>query len=272
LEVKDALENDTGRTRAMRMLLGRITRLILACSLLVGGLASVLAQAGAAQADAQPKTVLELFTSQGCSSCPAADALLKSYIQRPDVIALSLAVDYWDYLGWKDTLADPAFTKRQKYYSKMRGDGRIYTPQIVVNGLAHVNGAHAAEIDHAIVKTSGKLAGERVAMKLSTGDGKLTIETGAVAEGDRAREGTIWLAVFQNEVQVPVRAGENKGQTLTYYNVVRELKSVGNWTGKPATIQLERTTVMKAGADGCAVLLQVGQTGPILGAAMLTKW
>jgi hypothetical protein len=256
----------------MLQLLGTAAKAVFACFTFAVGATGALAQAGASQAEFQPKTVLELFTSQGCSSCPAADALLKSYIQRPDVIALSLAVDYWDYLGWKDTLADPAFAKRQKYYSKMRGDGRIYTPQIVVNGLAHANGAHAAEIDHAIAKTSGKLAGERVAVKLSTGDGKLTIETGAIAEGDKPREGTIWLAVFQNEVQVPVRAGENKGQTLTYYNVVRDLKSVGNWTGKPATIQLERAAVMRSGADGCAVLLQVGQTGPILGAAVLPKW
>ena len=157
----------------MLQLLGTAAKAVFACFTFAVGATGALAQAGASQAEFQPKTVLELFTSQGCSSCPAADALLKSYIQRPDVIALSLAVDYWDYLGWKDTLADPAFAKRQKYYSKMRGDGRIYTPQIVVNGLAHANGAHAAEIDHAIAKTSGKLAGERVAVKLSTGDGKL---------------------------------------------------------------------------------------------------
>ena len=255
----------------MRMLrpFSRTARVALAASLLVAGATGVQGQAGAVQA--QPKTVLELYTSQGCSSCPAADALLKSYIQRPDVVALSLSVDYWDYIGWKDTLADVAFTRRQKSYSKMRGDGRIYTPQIIVNGLAHVNGAHGAEIDQAIAKTSGKLAGEHVPVRISIGDGKLIIETGAVAEGDKPREGTIWLAMIQKEVQVPVRAGENSGQTLTYYNVVRDLKSVGTWTGKPATIRLDRAAAMKLATDACAALLQVGQTGPILGAAFVSK-
>jgi hypothetical protein len=253
-------------------LLPSAAKAALACwALVAAGGTGAQAQAGSPPAETQPKNVVELYTSQGCSSCPAADALLKSYIQRPNVVALSLSVDYWDYLGWKDTLADPAFTKRQKHYSKMRGDGRIYTPQVVVNGLAHVNGAHGTEIDQAIVKTSGKLAGEHVPVRLSTGDGKLIIEMGAVAEGDKQREATVWLAVTQREVEVPIRAGENKGRVLTYYNVVRDLKSVGTWTGKPATITVDRTTVMKPGADSCAVLLQTSQTGPILGAAFLPK-
>lgn len=255
----------------MLQLLASAKRAVVAWSVLVAGAAGAVAQTPAAPSDPEHKTVLELYTSQGCSSCPAADVLLKSYIQRPDVVALSLSVDYWDYLGWKDTLADGAYTRRQKYYAKMRGDGRIYTPQIVVNGLAHVNGAHAAEIDQAIVKTSGKLAGERVPVRLSSGNGRLIIETGAVTEGDKPRDGTIWLAVIQKEVQVPVRAGENNGRSLTYHNVVRELKSVGNWTGKPATVRLDRAAVMKPAADACAALLQVGQTGPILGAAFVAK-
>lgn len=231
-----------------------------------------MAQTGTTQAEPQPKTVLELYTSQGCSSCPAADALLKSYLQRPEVIALSLSVDYWDYLGWKDTLADGAYTRRQKYYAKTRGDGRIYTPQIVINGLAHANGAHAGEIEQAITKTSGKLAGERVPVRLSIVDHNLVIETGAVAEGDKPREATIWFAAIQKEAKIPVRGGENNGRTLTYYNVVRDLKAVGTWTGKPATVKLERASVMKPETESCAVLLQAGQTGPILGAAFLAKW
>jgi hypothetical protein len=234
------------------------------------------ADAGRAQSGPQTsepaKAVVELYTSQGCSSCPAADALLKTYAQRPDVIALTLPVDYWDYLGWKDTLAKAQFTNRQRAYAKMRGDGRIYTPQIVVNGFTHVNGAQAYEIDHAITKTSSKLATELIPVRLTTADGKLTIETGATPEGDKVKDGTVWLAVIQKEVQVPVRAGENRGRTLTYYNVVRELTSVGTWTGKPTTIKLDRSAVMKPNTESCAVLLQTGVTGPIVGAAYLPKW
>jgi hypothetical protein len=216
----------------------------------------------------RPKAVLELYTSQGCSSCPAADALLKTYIDRGDVVALSLPVDYWDYLGWKDTLASARFTERQKTYAKMRGDGRIYTPQIIVNGIAHANGAHAPDIEKAIAKTSGKLASERVPVSLKVADGRIVIETGAVGEGDKAHEGTIWLASIEKQVQVAVRGGENHGHTLTYYNVVRDLKAVGNWNGKPIVVKLDRQAVMKPDADSCAVLLQEAQAGPIIGAAM----
>lgn len=265
-DAHDASADKNGYVTAMRLL-----RLIVALGALLDG-GAALGQARAPAADVQPKAVIELYTSQGCSSCPAADALLKSYAQRPDVIALSLPVDYWDYLGWKDTLAKAKFTDRQRAYAKMRGDGRIYTPQVVVNGLKHVNGAHADEIDHAIAKTSDKLAGERVPVKLSTHDGKLTIETGAMPEGDKAKDGVVWLAVIQKEAQVPVRAGENRGRTLTYYNVVRELTSVGTWSGKPTTIKLDRQAVMKPETESCAVLLQSGATGPIVGAAYLPTW
>lgn len=233
------------------------------------GFAGNAALAQGVPSELQPKTVLELYTSQGCSSCPAADALLKAYIDRPDVIALSLPVDYWDYLGWKDTLANAKFTQRQRAYAKMRGDGRIYTPQIIVNGIAHANGAHAKDIDHAIAKTAGKLAGDRIAVRISARNGKVIVETGAVAEGDKARDGIIWLALIQKEAKVQVRGGENHGRALTYYNVVRDLKPVGTWAGKPLTVTLERAAVMTPETQSCAVLLQSGQTGPIIGAAYL---
>jgi len=221
--------------------------------------------------DGQPKVVLELFTSQGCSSCPAADALLETFMKRPDVIAMSLAVDYWDYLGWKDTLASKRFTERQRAYAKTRGDGKIYTPQMVVNGLAHVNGAHPGDIDQAIMKTSGKLAGERIPVRIKFTSDKIVIEAGAAAEGDKPRDATIWLAAIQDEVQVPVRGGENHGRTLTYHNIVREMKNVGTWNGKPVTVQIDRAALAPLNADRCAVLLQTGGTGPIIGAAYLAE-
>ncbi|MFM9848980.1 MAG: DUF1223 domain-containing protein [Hyphomicrobiaceae bacterium] len=220
--------------------------------------------------DNQPKAVLELYTSQGCSSCPTADALLGTYARRGDIVGLTLPVDYWDYLGWKDTLADAKFTARQRAYAKSRGDGRIYTPQVVVNGLAHVNGAQAKDIDYAITKTAAKLSGIRIPVRVASQGDKIVIDIGAVAEGDRAEDGAVWLAFLRKEVQVPVRKGENQGQMLTYYNVVREWKQAGTWNGQPMTIQVDRQSV-KSDVDSCAVLLQGGMTGPIVGAAYLGK-
>ena len=117
---------------------------------LVVGSASTANAGKASNTAATPVTVIELFTSQGCSSCPTADALLESYADRPDVVALTLPVDYWDYLGWKDTLASPKFSARQRTYAKARGDGRVYTPQVVINGLQHAVGSSATDIDRAI--------------------------------------------------------------------------------------------------------------------------
>jgi hypothetical protein len=235
----------------------------------VFGANQAYAQAPAAQ-DGQPKAVLELYTSQGCSSCPAADALLGAYAKKGDVVALTLPVDYWDYLGWKDTLADAKFTARQRAYAKSRGDGKIYTPQIVVNGLAHANGAHPKDIEYAISKTAAKLSGARIPVRVATEGDKILIDIGAVAEGDKAGDGAVWVAFLRKEIQVPVRKGENQGQMLTYYNVVREWKQAGTWNGRPMTIQVDRQSA-KSDVDSCAVLLQGGMTGPIVGAAYLAK-
>src|SRR5262249_38071684 len=113
---------------------------------------------GQSQAGVARRAVVELFTSQGCSSCPAADALLKRLADRDDLVALSLSVDYWDYLGWRDTLASPKFAERQRAYARARGDGAIYTPQAVVNGMAHVNGSDEGQIARAIERTSKALS------------------------------------------------------------------------------------------------------------------
>src|SRR5438128_756741 len=122
-------------------------------SRLTGALGVCAAMAAASPAEADPRAVVELFTSQGCSSCPAADKLLGELARDPDVIALSLPIDYWDYLGWKDTLADSRFTARQKAYSHARGDRDVYTPQLIVNGAAQVIGSDRAKIDGAIDTT-----------------------------------------------------------------------------------------------------------------------
>ncbi len=217
-----------------------------------------------------PKAVVELFTSQGCSSCPAADAMLSQLATHDDLIAISLSVDYWDYLGWKDTLAQAKFSDRQKAYSKSLGDGMVYTPQMVINGRAHVNGSDEAKIKRAIDKTSDAFANALVPVHMSAADGRLIVEVGGEQE-TKAKEATVWLAVISPAVEVPIPRGENKGKTVTYSNVVRELIPIGTWNGKQMTVQLQRDSFMHSQAERCAVLVQQGRGGPIVGAALLTK-
>ena len=195
---------------------------------------------------------------------------MKSYAERSDVVALSLPVDYWDYLGWRDTLASPKFTGRQRAYAKARGDGEVYTPQVVVNGVAPVVGSHPREIDRAIEFTTKKLAAMRVPLRAWTDNLTVTIEAGASTAPGRSPRGTVWLAVVQPRADVEVRLGENHGRKLTYYNVVRELAAVGMWSGEATRIQLQHGAVVRSNSDRCAVLLQQGTAGPILGAAWVT--
>ena len=220
----------------------------------------------------EPTAVIELFTSQGCSSCPTADAVMAQLAKRDDIIALSLSVDYWDYLGWKDTLANPKFSERQRAYGKARGDGKIYTPQLVVNGMTHVNGSDEGEIGRLIDKTAKTLSASRVPIRLSQDKDKLVVEAGAAPPGTTPKEATLWLAVIAKTVTVPIERGENQGKTITYNNVVRELIPIGMWNGKAMTVQLERHSFMQPGTDRCAVILQQGHAGPIVGAALMRRF
>lgn len=215
-----------------------------------------------------PKAVVELFTSQGCSSCPAADALLAKLATRDDLIAISLSVDLWDYLGWRDTLAQAKFSDRQKAYAKVLGDGMVYTPQMVINGRAHVNGSDALKIDSAIEETSSAFAASRVPIQLTVRGNRLLVEVGPEAH---AKDATVWLAVVSKTVSVPIERGENKGKTITYNNVVRDLMPIGTWHGKTLAVELDRHTFMHKNADSCAVLVQQGRGGAIIGAALLTS-
>ena len=240
--------------------------------LTLAGLAGLLdpAEAGAQAATSpQVKAVYELFTSQGCSSCPAADELLARLAKRDDVIALTLPVDYWDYLGWRDTLARSEFTTRQKAYARVLGDGMVYTPEAVVNGLTHLNGSDADKVERAINKTANTFAASRVPITLSASDGRLTIDVASAPDEASPKEATVWLASIAGSMEVPILRGENQGRTLVYSNVVRALMPVGTWDGKKMTVQLDRRSFMVGGADRCAVLLQHGHGGPIVGAAIL---
>ena len=156
--------------------------------------------------------MLELFTSQGCDTCPPADQVLAKFAARPNIIAISLPVDIWDYLGWKDTLASDKNSERQKAYAKARGDGAIYTPQVVVNGMIGVNGSDPAAIEEAIKVTDEALKGGRVPIRFWHERNSIKIEAGDAPPGFTYKEATIWFAVVQKSAQVPVQARRQRGQ------------------------------------------------------------
>ncbi len=213
--------------------------------------------------------VLELFTSQGCSSCPPADRLLESYAKRRDVMALSFPVDYWDYLGWKDTLASEKNSERQRAYAKSRGDGAVYTPQVVVNGIGHAVGSDRNQIELQIAKTSMAFAQRRVPMRFWRTSSMIIVEVAGAGDNTPVSEATIWLAPIEGVVEVEIQRGENRGETLKYHNVVHELTPIGVWTGKSMRIQIAAQPFIKPGNTHYAVLMQEGTSGPIIGAAWL---
>lgn len=213
---------------------------------------------------AQVRGVVELFTSQGCSSCPPADKLLGDLAKSSDLIALSFPVDYWDYIGWKDTLADPAFTARQKAYAAQRGDGQIYTPQAVIDGVTHVVGSDRMEISGALTSSAQRKGAMTVPVTLAVANGQVSIDVGA-APADGPRKASVWLLDTIPSKTVAIGRGENSGRTLTYTNVVRKISKLGDWTGEPAHFAL----ASRLNNGGYVVLLQAGEPGPgvILGAA-----
>jgi hypothetical protein len=229
-----------------------------------------LAATGASAADAAPTGVVELFTSQGCSSCPPADKVLADYAARSDVLALSYNVDYWDYLGWKDTLASADNTQRQRDYSSGRGDADIYTPQAIVDGAAYMPGGDRTAIEAALTAGARKLS---VPIDLSMSGDALTVKIGATSAA--MPHATLWLVMYDRAVTVPIGRGENSGRTITYSNVVRKLRPIAMWTGAPMSVDLARSEIANAKADHCAVLLQTdlkdGLPGPILGAATIAS-
>ena len=221
-------------------------------------------------AEADPRAVVELFTSQGCSSCPPADKLIGELARDPSIIALSMPIDYWDYLGWKDTLADARFSARQKAYSHMRGDRDVYTPQAVVNGSIHVIGSDRVGIEGAIGKTDR--AGETMSVPVSmTVTGKqINVSVAASTKTPVAMHGEIWIGSVSKEVPISIARGENRGQEITYHNVVRNVLKVGDWNGSPGSWTVPLENISRDGVDAAAVYVQDGsrdRPGPMLGAA-----
>jgi hypothetical protein len=218
---------------------------------------------------AEPRAVLELFTSQGCSSCPAADKVLGELSQDPSLVAITLAVDYWDYLGWKDTLALKGHTARQRAYAGVRGDREVYTPQLVVNGVMHVNGANKAAIEHAIAHTRNKASALTLPVSVSVADDKLHV-TLPSKDGQPAAE--VWLCPTTKSVNVKIGRGENRGNTITYTNVARRWVKLGEWDGKAQTLSIPLKDLQTGDIDQVTVLVQTGASNApkiMLGAAQI---
>lgn len=221
-------------------------------------LASAAAASPASGADVDHPVVIELFQSQGCSSCPPANAALNALAGRPDVIALSFAVTYWDQLGWKDTFAKPAFTARQWAYARAGGRGNVATPQMIVDGKTAINGGNRSEIVQAVRQSPRGASGPGI--RLSNGlllIGKAPARTAS----------TVWLVRYDPRVlDVPIRAGENGGKTLPHRNIVRSLERLGQWSGAATSFQIGPSPNPLYRS---AILIQRGTAGPIVAASRI---
>jgi hypothetical protein len=225
---------------------------------------------GSAEQKSTAVSVVELFTSQGCSSCPAADLVAAEMADKTDTIVLSYHVDYWDYLGWRDTLASPDNSARQYEYSRALGLRSVYTPQAVVNGQVHVNGADRAALDKALAQT-GRERAAPVPVTLSYERESLIIETGAAPR--EMGDAHVMIVYFHPETRVEIERGENSGRSFTYRNAVAGFHSAGVWHGDAARFELPLSEVAKKAGGGCAAIIQrmtpEGLPGEIVGAALL---
>ena len=192
-----------------------------------------LAAAGRAGAASPRATVLvELFTSQGCSSCVKSGALISALDQRPHVLALTFPVDYWDYLGWRDTLAKPEFTERQKLYMRALALRDVYTPQVVVDGRLQAAAVDRDSVDKLIRAAEREQA---ATPRTQLTKARLVINAGAAPAGGAS----VWLVRYEpGDQSVKVLAGDNRGQTVVEHNVVRELIRLGSWRGQSQTFRL----------------------------------
>jgi hypothetical protein len=236
-------------------------------AIMMGAVAS-LAASGPASAEGV-RNVVELFTSQGCSSCPPADRILGQLARDPKTLALSFPVDYWDYIGWKDTLAAPNYTARQKAYAAASGKGQVYTPQAIVNGLADAVGSDLGAIEQAERETAKRGGVLSVPLSVVEQAGKINISVGA-ADSVSPRAAGVYLLALASSRTVAVQRGENAGSTLTYFNVVRAMTKIGDWSGAAMNLEADLAQTHVDGADFYAVILQAGgraQPSAILAAA-----
>lgn len=215
------------------------------------GFSLVSASAGAVEIRAQSDTVVvELFTSQGCSSCPKADRLLARLGEREDIVALGYHIDYWDYIGWEDTFALPGNTELQKAYSQSWGKARIYTPQMVINGAHAVVGSDIEEAEAAIGAADPLLD----VSLTSESEDAVTFQ----APGDEnLPPAVVWLVTYRDGAEVAIERGENSGRALSYTNIVTDRQAIGMWDPKSgANISIPLEEVLGTHSDGAAVIVQ----------------
>jgi hypothetical protein len=225
----------------------------------VSTLATIAFLAGsiaARAADAGHPTVVELYQSQDCASCLPANTNLLAIADRPDVLALSLDVTYWDHLGWKDTFAKPVFTKRQWDYARALHHKEVWTPQIVINGAVDIIGNRRDELDAAIHRADRGNAGPTITIASN----KVTVSGSPSA----ASADVVLVRYDPRIVQVAIGAGENEGTTIPHRNVVHDVQELGDWDGGDATFNLPDTD---DAALKTAILIQQGRGGPIIAAA-----
>ena len=236
---------------------------------------ALLAPGGEAGAESpRPRAVVELFTSQGCGKCPPADTLLTTLSADPSLVTLSYAVDYWDYLGWKDTAAKPEFTRRQRAYAEVRGDHAVYTPQMVINGRVHVVGSDRAAVERAIADQAHETPRPTVEVEAETTPDTLIVRIADAPADLTVSRATVWLARYETTRSIPIRKGENSGRTVTYTHLVTTLQPIGMWKGKAVRIEMPRRDKTQDPGEGCAVLVQAESDdgpGPILGARVIAR-
>ncbi|MGZ2257590.1 DUF1223 domain-containing protein [Roseobacter sp. A03A-229] len=205
--------------------------------------------------------VVELFTSQGCSSCPPADELMHALAERDDVIALALHVDYWDYIGWKDEFADPRNAERQRAYARTAGRRSIYTPEMIVNGLTDIVGARPMEISKAISEHKEKAP--VVALSLSRQGDEVVIDAKLLSSAKGAM--VVQMLRYVPEREARITRGENAGRTITYANVTQDWKVLREWDGRAPL----KMAAQAPGKEPVVVLVQASRMGPILAAGEL---
>ncbi len=222
----------------------------------------------AAAQDGKLKGVVELFTSQGCSSCPPADKILGEMAQRDDVVALSYHVDYWNYLGWRDTFSSPESTERQYNYARTLGRKSVYTPQVIVNGRDHLNGSDRQGIEDKMDAYDQAGRGLTISVEAEQFDDEIRIKVGA-----GSGKANIIMVYFERTNTVDVKRGENRGRQITYWHSVNDMQTVAMWDGEAMELVLPRSLMKAEGHDGCAILLQTmksdGVPGAIIGADIL---
>jgi hypothetical protein len=233
-------------------------------ALLIGGAAAMVAgrpDGAAARPPGDGPWAVELFTSQGCNSCPPADAFLGRLAKRPDIVALSFHVDYWDYIGWKDPFASRETTERQRGYARSLKQRYVYTPEMVVDGIGHDTGREPGPIEALLAKAQ-RLSPKRATPELGrTNGGPLTIRLAAFALERGPADVT--LAIYDRRNNTPVASGENQGRTLENFNIVRHLELVSRWDGSSASWTIAADRIQPT--QGVAVLVQRADYGPVIG-------